>query len=103
MAQVDPSRIRQTQRAPDDAESRRAIELADSAEARGAKVKLAAAYRLIAHHGLDAGIAGHISLRVPGAPRYFWVNPFGLLFQEVTAANLVLINDRGQIVAGGNP
>ncbi|OAI54538.1 hypothetical protein AYO44_14745 [Planctomycetaceae bacterium SCGC AG-212-F19] len=102
MPQVDPTRIRQTQRAPDNDETRQVIQLADSADARRAKVKLAAAYRLIAHHGLDAGIAGHISLRVPGAPRYFWVNPFGLLFQEVTAANLVLINDRGEIVTGGN-
>ena len=33
-----------------------------------------AAYRVIARQGLDAGVAGHISLRVPGAPEYFWVH-----------------------------
>src|SRR5262249_9986970 len=71
-------------------------------EARKLKVKLAAAYRMIARAGLDAGVAGHISLRVPGAPDYFWVNPFGLLFREVSAENLVLINGKGEIVGGGN-
>jgi ribulose-5-phosphate 4-epimerase/fuculose-1-phosphate aldolase len=98
---IDPSRIRQTQMAPDIEETRRARELADTSEARREKVKLAAAYRLLALHRLDAGIAGHISLRVPGAPDYFWVNSFGLLFSEARADNLVLINDRGQIVSGG--
>jgi ribulose-5-phosphate 4-epimerase/fuculose-1-phosphate aldolase len=101
MKLFDPSRISQTALADDDAEARRARELADTPAARKLRVKLAAAYRLLARHGLDAGIAGHISLRVPGAPDYFWVNPFGLLFNEVTADNLILINGRGEIVAGG--
>lgn len=101
MDKPDPSKIRHTQTAPDDAEKRRAVELADTPEARKLKVKLAAAYRIIARLGLDSGVAGHISLRVPEAPNYFWVNPFGLLFCEVTAANLVLVNDKGQIAAGG--
>jgi ribulose-5-phosphate 4-epimerase/fuculose-1-phosphate aldolase len=101
MRPFDPARISQTATAPDDADTRRARELADTPEARRQRVKLAAAYRLIARHGLDAGTAGHISLRVPGAPDYFWVNPFGLLFSEVTATNLVLVNGRGEIVAGG--
>jgi ribulose-5-phosphate 4-epimerase/fuculose-1-phosphate aldolase len=101
MGQLDPARIRHTQMAPDDEDKQRVLRLADAPEARRARVKLAAAYRLIAERGLDDGIAGHISLRVPGAPNHFWVNPFGLLFREVTADNLVLINDRGQILAGG--
>lgn len=101
MGQIDPTRIRQTQMAPDTDETRRARQLADTPEARREKVKLAAAYRLLAMNGLDAGIAGHISLRVPGAPDHFWVNSFGLLFSEARADNLILINDSGQIVAGG--
>jgi ribulose-5-phosphate 4-epimerase/fuculose-1-phosphate aldolase len=102
MLQTDPTRIRHTQTAPDSDEKRRAIAAADTPEARRLKVKLAAAYRLIARNGLDSGLAGHISLRVPGAPDYFWVNPFGLLFREVTADNLILINGKGEIVGGGN-
>jgi ribulose-5-phosphate 4-epimerase/fuculose-1-phosphate aldolase len=101
MKPFDPGRIGQTALAADDAAARRARELAEAAEARKLRVKLAAAYRLLARQGLDAGVAGHISLRVPGAPDYFWVNPFGMLFSEVTAANLILINGRGEIVAGG--
>lgn len=101
MQKVDPTKISQTKTAENDPERQRVLELADTPEARRERVKLAAAYRMIARFGLDAGIAGHISLRVPGAPNYFWVNPFGLLFNEVTAANLVLVNERGEIVAGG--
>lgn len=77
------------------------LRLADSPAAREQKVKLAAAYRILARRGLDDGVAGHISLRVPGAPDYFWVNPFGLFFNEVRADNLVLVNSHGEIVDGG--
>jgi ribulose-5-phosphate 4-epimerase/fuculose-1-phosphate aldolase len=101
MLQTDPTRIRHTTVAPDTDAKRHALKMADTPEARKLKVKLAAAYRIIARQGLDAGVAGHISLRVPGAPDYFWVNPFGLLFREVTAANLILINAKGEIVGGG--
>jgi ribulose-5-phosphate 4-epimerase/fuculose-1-phosphate aldolase len=88
------------QAAPQNEETRRIIELADTPAARQLKVKLAAAYRILARKGMDESIAGHISLRVPGAPHHFWVNPFGLLFREVTAENLALINEQGQILAG---
>jgi ribulose-5-phosphate 4-epimerase/fuculose-1-phosphate aldolase len=101
MPTIDPAKISQTKTAADDETRRRVLELAEAPEARRERVKLAAAYRLIARFGLDAGITGHISLRVPGAPDHFWVNPFGLLFSEVTADNLVLINHKGEIVAGG--
>jgi ribulose-5-phosphate 4-epimerase/fuculose-1-phosphate aldolase len=74
--------------------------LADSAEARKLKVKLAAAYRILARYRLDQGIAGHISRRVPGAPDYFWVNPFGLQFSQVTADTLALVNHKGELVDG---
>jgi ribulose-5-phosphate 4-epimerase/fuculose-1-phosphate aldolase len=102
MLQIDKTWVRHTQTAPDDDARQRALKLADTPEARRQKVKLAAAYRLIARAGMDAGLAGHISLRVPGAPEYFWGNPLGLLFNEVTADNLVLINGKGEIVGGGN-
>ncbi|MCA9027872.1 MAG: class II aldolase/adducin family protein [Planctomycetaceae bacterium] len=87
-------------KAPDDDVKRRVLELADTPEARELKFKLAAAYRMLADRGLDEGVAGHISLRVPGAPDHFWVNPFGVLFEEITADQLVIVNEKGQIVDG---
>ncbi len=84
------------------AETDEVLRLADSPRGREERVKLAAAYRILARLGLDDGIAGHISLRVPGAPEYFWVNPFGLFFSEVRADNLVLVNAHGEIVQGSH-
>lgn len=81
-------------------ESQRVLALADTPEARQLKVKLAAGYRLLAKYGLDQGIAGHVSLRVPGAPGYFWVNPFGLQFSQVTADKLALISEQGELLGG---
>ena len=42
------------------------------------KGKLAAAYRIFGHYGLNEGIAGHITVRDPIDPETFWVNPFGV-------------------------
>ncbi len=97
---IDPARITGRAQAPDNEETRRAAELADTPEARELKFKLAAAYRMLADRGFDEGVAGHISVRVPGAPEYFWVNPFGLLFEEVTADQLPLVSAQGEIVNG---
>jgi len=98
---IDPETIARQDTSSDQDEKQRVVELANTPKAREERIKLAAAYRLLARRGLDDGIAGHISLRVPGAPEYFWVNPFGLLFSEVTAENLVLVNEQGEIVDGG--
>jgi ribulose-5-phosphate 4-epimerase/fuculose-1-phosphate aldolase len=62
------------------------------------RVDLAAAYRLVAHHGLDDSIYTHISARVPGSDGHFLINPFGLRFEEVTASNLVKIDVDGAVV-----
>lgn len=101
MTSVDPSTILHDKQAAASEERDRILALADTPEARQEKVKLAAAYRILARLGLDDGLAGHISLRVPGAPEYFWVNPFGMFFNEVTAENLVLVNAQGEIIDGG--
>jgi ribulose-5-phosphate 4-epimerase/fuculose-1-phosphate aldolase len=100
MTEVEPVEMKRLNAAPDSGETRRVRALADTAEARKLKVKLAAAYRILAHYGLDQGIAGHISLRVPGAPDYFWVNPFGLQFSQVAADQLALVNHHGELVDG---
>lgn len=101
MANTNPESILHQQTAADSEERDRVIALADTPAAREEKIKLAAAYRMLARLGLDDGIAGHISMRVPDAPDYFWVNPFGYLFNEVRADNLVLVNAAGEIVHGG--
>ena len=62
---------------------------------------LAAAYRLIAHFGMDDGIYTHISARLPedGSGRHhFLLNPYGLRFDEVTAENLVTVDSDGSVV-----
>ena len=57
-----------------------------------ARVDLACAYRLVAHYGWTHLTANHISLRVPGDEEHFLLNPYGLLFDEVTASSLVKID-----------
>jgi ribulose-5-phosphate 4-epimerase/fuculose-1-phosphate aldolase len=61
------------------------------------RVDLAAAYRLVAHFGWDDIIFTHISARVPGT-HDFLINPYGLLFTEITASNLVKVDLDGKIV-----
>ena len=56
------------------------------------RVDLAAAYRLVAHFGWDDLVFTHISARVPGGEHHFLINPYGLLFDEVTASSLVKID-----------
>jgi ribulose-5-phosphate 4-epimerase/fuculose-1-phosphate aldolase len=97
---LNPTRILQQGTAADSSERQRVIDLANTPEAKAERVKLAAAYRILARKGLDDGIAGHISLRIPGAPEYFWVNPFGMLFSEVRADNLPIVNHDGEIIDG---
>lgn len=62
------------------------------------RVDLAAFYRLVAHFGMDDLIYNHISARVPGPEEHFLLNPFGLLYEEVTASNLVKVDLDGTIV-----
>lgn len=65
--------------------------------------KLAAAFRIFAHHGFDEGVAGHLTLRDPILTDHFWVNPFGRAFSQMTVSDLLLINPQGEIVMGGKP
>lgn len=60
------------------------------------RVDLAAAYRLVAHHGWDDLIFTHISARVPNTDHHFLVNPYGMLFEEITASSLVKVDLAGQ-------
>ena len=59
---------------------------------------LAACYRLHAYYGWTDLIYTHISARVPGDAEHFLLNPFGLMFDEVTASNLVKIDLDGKVI-----
>ena len=65
------------------------------------RIDLAAAYQLIALNGMDDSIFTHISARLPDGPdgtKRFLLNPYGLMFDEVTASNLVTIDETGAII-----
>jgi len=62
------------------------------------RVDLAACYRMVAHYGWDDLVFTHISARVPGPEHHFLINPYGLLFEEVTASSLVKIDLQGNKV-----
>ncbi len=66
-----------------------------SAAEWGARVDLAAAYRLVALFGWDDLVFTHISARVPGSEHEFLINPYGLMFEEITASSLVRIDALG--------
>jgi ribulose-5-phosphate 4-epimerase/fuculose-1-phosphate aldolase len=66
-----------------------------SAEEWKIRVDLAAAYRLIAHYGWDDLIFTHLSARVPGPEHHFLLNPYNLMFEEVTASSLVKVDMQG--------
>ncbi len=61
------------------------------------RVDLAAAYRLVAHYGWDDLIFTHLSVRVPGPEHHFLINPYGMMFEEITASSLVKVDLNGEI------
>lgn len=65
------------------------------------KQRLAAAFRIFGKYGYDEGVAGHITLRDPVDPTTFWVNPFGVSFSLIKASDLILVDEEGHIIDGG--
>jgi len=63
-----------------------------------ARIQLAACYRVFDQLGWTETIFNHITLRVPGPERVFLINPFGLMYHEVTASNLVAVDIEGRPV-----
>ena len=63
-----------------------------------ARVDLAACYRLVAHFRMTDLIYTHISARVPGRAPRFLINPYGLMFEEITASSLVTVALDGRII-----
>ena len=69
-----------------------------SAEEWQVRQDLAGLYRLVAHHGWDDMLFTHLSARVPGPDDHFLLNPFGMMFEEVTATSLVKVDAEGNKV-----
>lgn len=69
----------------------------DPAEWR-VRVDLAAAFRLVDHFGWSDLLATHLSARLPGPGDVFLINPFGLMFDEITASDLVRVDVEGQVL-----
>jgi ribulose-5-phosphate 4-epimerase/fuculose-1-phosphate aldolase len=57
---------------------------------------LAAAYRAVAMFGWDDLVFTHLSARIPGPEHHFLINPYGLLFEEITASNLIKVGLDGE-------
>ena len=66
-----------------------------SSEEWETRVDLAAFYRTIPHFNWDDLIFTHISAKVPGTDDHFLINPYGFLFEEITASNLVKVDLKG--------
>lgn len=64
-----------------------------------ARVDLAAAYRLVEMFGWSDLLGTHVSVRVPDANDQFLINPYGLLFEEITASSLVKVDEEGNVLS----
>jgi ribulose-5-phosphate 4-epimerase/fuculose-1-phosphate aldolase len=62
------------------------------------RVDLAALYRLVAHYNWTDLIFTHISARVPGSEDHFLINPYGMMFHEITASSLLKVDHEGNIL-----
>jgi len=69
-----------------------------SAEEWDARVDLAACYRLVALYGMTDLVYNHITARVPGSLDHVLINPYGMLYEEITASSLIKIDLEGNVV-----
>jgi ribulose-5-phosphate 4-epimerase/fuculose-1-phosphate aldolase len=72
-------------------------------ERRYRKEQLAAGFRIFGKFGFSEGVAGHITVRDPGNPDHFWVNPFGMAFGQIKASDLILVDHEGNVLHGNRP
>jgi ribulose-5-phosphate 4-epimerase/fuculose-1-phosphate aldolase len=66
------------------------------------RVDLAACYRLVDLYGMTDLHLNHISARVPGSDEHFLINPFGMMYEEITASSLIKVDLDGNIIANSN-
>ena len=74
--------------------------MASDRETQQARIDLAAAFRLAARLGLNEGICNHFSMRLPGTHDRFLINAYGLHWSEISASNLIVVNDEGAKIEG---
>ncbi len=67
------------------------------------RTDLAACYRLVAHQGWDDLVFTHITAKIPGLDNQFLINPYGMMFEEITASSLVKIDGDGNKLDAENP
>lgn len=67
------------------------------------KRDLAVAFRVFGKLGFSEGVAGHITARDPGDPDLFWVNPFGMSFNQIRVSDLICVDHNGRVVHGTRP
>ena len=67
------------------------------------RVELAACYRAFVHYGWTDSIFTHLSARSPDNPQHYLINPYGLLFHEICASNLIKVDFDGNVVQGEYP
>jgi ribulose-5-phosphate 4-epimerase/fuculose-1-phosphate aldolase len=77
------------------------LDVTDPDEELRLRRELAAVYRLVAHFRMTDLIFTHISLRLPGPEHHFLINPYGLLFEEITASSLVRVDMDGNPLGDG--
>ena len=65
---------------------------------RRSRLQLAACYRIFARRGMDDLIFTHLSVRLPGKDHRFLLNPFGYLFDEITASSLIAVDAEGHAI-----
>jgi len=75
----------------------------ESTEVRRLREDLALALRAAAHHGLAEGVCNHFSIELPGGSGAFLLNPRGLLWSEVRADDIVMVDTQGAVLAGRHP
>lgn len=66
------------------------------------RIQLAAAYRLADRFGMSDLVSTHISARLPGPEPHFLINPYGMMFHEVTASSLVRVDLKGHIIGSSD-
>jgi ribulose-5-phosphate 4-epimerase/fuculose-1-phosphate aldolase len=69
-----------------------------SAEEWALRVDLAACYRLVARYGMTDLVYNHITARIPGPEHHILINPYGMLYEEITASSLIKVDLDGNIV-----
>ena len=74
-----------------------------SSEEWQTRVDLAACYRLVAQYGWDDLVFTHITAKIPGVQNQFLINPYGMMFAEITASSLVKIDLGGNKLDADNP